>query len=149
MKLQSINQNNYQSNNPNFKMNLLAKTNATCPAGVFKQCETLLGALCKESGIQQGRIERGNAGDAIVSFFDGLYHILIPDAKTGLPAKLSQLDLKSDAGRRTAIQLAQTDPETVPLTIPEKIGSETDCPFAIGRAFAGVLELFHIKLRNP
>lgn len=130
MRIQSINQNNYQSKNPNFKMNILAKTNFRCDCGsICPPCEEILGNLCRMQAVKDGLIEAKNACKPIIAFLDGLYHILIPDSTTELPNLLKGLDLSSQLGRAEAVRMAQKASDAVvSLSIPEKIGRGMDCP---------------------
>lgn len=130
MRIQSINQNNYQNRNVEFKQNVHGIIDVSCKGGILKErCERNLGAFIKKKSIERGLIKSENC-DApyVLRGKDGKYHILVPDKSTESYRKNIHLNPYHETDSEIALEKVRTSEiDTVELRLPG-MGREDKCP---------------------
>lgn len=129
MKVQNINQNNYQNSNVGFKAHVHGVWNITCMRRKLQPvCKELAMDLFRDKAIKSGKIRAEHCGIPFIVAREDGYHILLPDTSKDSFRKIIDLNPFNAADNETALQRIDTGVITAAeLTVP-KIGGETECP---------------------
>lgn len=122
MRVQSINSNNYQRKQPEFKANVHASIDFKCPHPVVDLCEEILGKDFVKTAVEGGHVKPENAVLAFNHRFNQHFDLVILDKTTPLAKSLKR---KPELDPEEIIKAVKEDKESVDIS--NKIEQEPVC----------------------